>query len=214
MSAGKQGDETTKTYSVREVVATFDSADALEQAVKNLQISGIDRADISLLSTEQTVTEKLGRHYKKVQELEDDPSTPQAAFVGSSDIAEGQGALIGIPLYIGAVAGTAAVVASGGTLGFILAIAAAGGAGGGAIGILAAKALGKHHAKQLEEQLKRGGLLLWVRVRDKARQSDIETALLKAGGQNVHAHDLNREWGEKDIPLHDFNPDPFLESDK
>ncbi|GBE44197.1 MAG TPA: hypothetical protein ENH05_08045 [Rhizobiales bacterium] len=197
-------------YKVREVVAVFDSAEELEDAVEKLQESGVARPDVSLLATDKAIMDKLGRHFRKVSELEDNPLTPQAAFVSSADIAEEEAVLVGVPLYIGAVAGTLAVVASGGALGFILAAAAAGGAGGAAIGALAARALGKQHAKNLEEQLKRGGLLLWVRVRDNTRQDDIEAILSGAGGRHVHAHDLERMWGEKDIPLHDFNPDPLL----
>ena len=37
--------------------------------------------------------------------------------------------------------------------------------------------------------------------------------LKEAGGENVHVHEIERSWGLEDIPLSDFNPDPFLERD-
>jgi len=136
---------------------------------------------------------------------------PQKAFVSKSDVAEGEAALVGTLLYIGAVAGTVAVVASGGTFALALAAAAAGGMGGATLGGLAAATLGEVHAKQLEHQLEKGGLVLWVRLRDPSKEAPAEQILKKLGGRDIHTHEIERTWGTEDIPLHDFNPDPLLE---
>jgi hypothetical protein len=35
--------------------------------------------------------------------------------------------------------------------------------------------------------------------------------LQRCGGASVHAHTIARHWGVADVPLHDVQPDPFLE---
>jgi len=215
MSTDRDYKEPIETvYKVREAVALFVNEDALENAADKLMQAAVSRVDISILATDKAVEGTLSRHYRRASGLEDNPSVKQRAFVSSDSIVEGQAALFGIPIYIGTMAGTAAVVASGGALGFILMAAAAGGMAGGAIGAMAANALGDHHAKVVEDQLKHGGLLLWVRLREGVSEKEIQGILEKAGGKDVHVHELERIWGEKDIPLHDFNPDPLLESDE
>ena len=68
------GEETSQ---VREAVGVFDTADALQAAIDELQTSGFDLADISLMTSEHVVEEKLGHRYKKVAEMEDDANVPR-----------------------------------------------------------------------------------------------------------------------------------------
>ena len=56
------------------------------------------------------------------------------------------------------------------------------------IGAGLAKLVGDQHARRLEEQIKHGGLLLWVRVwnaEDERRAVDI---LSRHSGRDVHVH--------------------------
>jgi len=71
--------------------------------------------------------------------------------------------MVGVPLYIGGCAGVIAVAAAVGTLGLAIAAAIAGGAWAG-IGALLAAAIARHHSTSVQEQLKKGGLVLWVSV--------------------------------------------------
>ena len=73
-----------------------------------------------------------------------------------------------------------------------LAIAAAvgAGAGGGAAGALLAQFIGGYHAQRLEEQLARGGILLWVRTPDRCSERLACNILERNGGAGVHLHDL------------------------
>ncbi|NRD89071.1 hypothetical protein C8024_05845 [Sphingopyxis sp. BSNA05] len=206
-----QPDETTETYDVREVVSRFTNADQFENAVDALQEQGVDRADISMIASHDAVKKKLGHLYNSSGDLEDERSVPQNLFASRHDVTEGRAAVIGLPTYIGGIAAGLAVVASGGTLGFAALIAAAGAATGAGVGGLFAHAIGDHHAKYMEEQLAAGGLLLWARVQNDNQEKEILQLLEKMGGEDVHAHSITRYWGNDDVPLHDFNPDPFLE---
>lgn len=201
------------SYTVREVVAVFGSGDRLESAVENLEAAGFRREDISVMASSEAVAKHLNHRFETIQDMEDDPRVPQAAFIAKSDLAAGKAAVIGIPLYIGASVGSLAVVASGGALALAIAAAVAGGLAGGGLGGLAAHAIGGNHAEALEKQVAGGGLLLWVRVSDSAREDEAIGVLAASGGEHVHAHDIRRTWGAEDVPLHDWQPDPFLEND-
>jgi hypothetical protein len=174
----------------REAVGVFHDERSLISAVDTLLISGFDRSDISLLAGQRTIESKLGHRFKKVAELEDDPAAPKRAYVGIDSRTEAEAAIVGGLFYVGAVAAAGVIVASGGTVAAALIAGAVGGGGGGLIGAALAQFLGHRHANQLQAQLDRGGLLLWVRTlapEDELRAADILRAY---GADDVHVHDL------------------------
>ena len=173
-----------------EAVGVFDDADSLQGAIDELQSSGLDRAELSLLASEHAVEDKLGHMYEKVTELEDDPSVPRAAYVSIEAIGDAQGGLIGGLMYVGALAAAGAVVASGGTLAGVIAATAMMGGAGGLVGSVLAKLVGEHHAQRLQEQIDHGGLLLWVRTRDKEHEQRAVKILSNHSAHDVHVHAL------------------------
>ena len=64
----------------------------------------------------------------------------------------------------------------------------------------------------MQEQLKRGGFVLWVRVYHPDEEKRAIAALSKMGARDVHIHEIQREWSIKEIPFAETQPDPFLES--
>jgi hypothetical protein len=147
-----------------EVVGVFDDVDSFQRAIDALLTAGFDRAEISLLAGEHAVEEKLGHAFRKVTDLEDDASVPRAAYISTETRGDAEGGLIGGLVYIGAVAAAGAIVATGGTLAAAIGAAAMAGGAGALIGSVLADLVGRHHAQYLQEQLDRGGLLLWVRT--------------------------------------------------
>lgn len=176
--------------SIREAVGVFDDGETLQAAIDDLLSSGFDRAELSLLASEQAVDGKLGRHYRRVEELEDDTRVPRTAYVSTETIGDAEGALIGGLMYVGAVAAAGGIVASGGTLAAAIAGAAVAGGAGGVAGSVFAKLLGDRHAGHLQEQLEHGGLLLWVRTRDAAHEERARAILSRHSGRDVHVHDI------------------------
>ena len=173
---------------VREAVAVFDTAQTFQSAIDELLSSGFHRADLSLLASEEDVVSKLGHKYRKSSELEDDPSVPRAAYVSTEAIGDGQGAVIGALMCVGAGVLMGPVAAAGGTLAAVAAAAALGGGAGGLAGTWLAKVLGDQHAQRIKEQLDHGGLLLWVRTWD-APQENLAVQILKRhSGRDVHVH--------------------------
>ncbi len=161
---------------VCEVVGVFHNAEDLESAIDELLSSGFDRAELSLLASEDAVATKLGGYYRPAGELADDPAVPRAAFVSTAAIGDAEGALIGGLAYVGATVAIGAVVMSGGALAAAVAAAALAGGAGGLIGSALAHWVGHHHAAYLHDQIDNGGLLLWVRAwneSDEARALEI-----------------------------------------
>ena len=165
---------------VREAVGVFASADTLQAAIDDLLTSGFDRAELSLLAGEDTVVAKLGHHYRKVAELEDDPTAARVCYVSPESI--------GGLLYAGAVAATGAILVSGGSLAAAVIGAAAAGGAGGLAGTVLARLVGDHQAGRLQEQLDHGGLLLWVRTWNAADEARAVGILKRHSGRDVHLH--------------------------
>lgn len=162
----------------------------MQLAIDELLTSGFDRAELSLLASEEAVEKELGHAYRKTTELEDDAGAPRVAYVSTESIGDAEGALIGTPLYVAALAAAAAVVVSGGSLAAAIAGAAVAGGAGAAIGTVFARLVSKKHADLIEEQLAHGGLLLWVRTWDEGEERRACTILEKHSGQDVHVHAL------------------------
>lgn len=175
---------------LREAVGCFRTEAGLQSAIDELLSSGFDRAEISLLASEQAVREKLGRSYRRVEELSDKPEAARCCYVANESIGDAQGGLIAAPLYIAATAAIGAILASGGTMASAILGAALAGGAGGLIGAILARLLGDEHARHIQEQLEHGGLLLWVRTWDKEDERIAGEIMTRHGGEDVHVHSI------------------------
>jgi hypothetical protein len=140
-------------------------------------------------SSEHAVEEKLGHRYEKVSPLAEDPTVPRAAYVSTEAIGGAEGGLIGGLMYVGAAAAAGAIVVSGGTLAAGITAAVLAGGAGGLIGSILAKWVGDHHAHYLQEQMDRGGLLLWVGTwgaEDESRAVEILRSIREPTSTSTH----------------------------
>jgi hypothetical protein len=174
----------------REVVGVFHDERALEAAMDDLMECGFDRAEISLLASERAVAEKLGHGYGKVSELEDDHVAARISYAAREDYGAAEGGIISGLVYVGALAGAGAVVASGGALTAILLAAALTGGAGGAVGVGLARWLDLQRTRRVRDQLEKGGLLVWVHASTGEREKRAVDVLQKHGAEDVHAHEL------------------------
>ncbi|MFC4346863.1 hypothetical protein ACFO5Q_03280 [Kordiimonas lipolytica] len=178
------------TEIIHEAVGVFQGPDELQAAMDDLQEHGFMRQEISILASDKVVEEKLGHIYRRVEEAEDDAAAPRTVFVSNETLGEAEAALVGVPFYLGAMAATGAVVASGGTLLTVLLAAGAAGGAGAAIGALLARRVGQHHADFIQEQLDHGGLLLWVHLRSAEKAELAKEILERHSGRDIHFHDV------------------------
>jgi len=198
-------------YSIREAVGLFSAPEPLERAIDELEIAGFDRATLSVLASDVAIKERVDHLYRNVAEIADDRHVPQGAFVGSDSRVEGAAALIGVPCYVGSVAGAGvAAVGFGAATAATIAGCALGGVVGAGLGALLSGAITRRHKHEVSEQLAKGGFVLWVSLRDDDAQRRALCILGNAGGREVHVHEFEREWTLKDRPLSKVQFDPLL----
>lgn len=179
----------TKVIKVPEAVGVFDTFESLQAAVYDLMIAGFSRYDISLLGDEDAVTEKLGKHFWRSRDVEDDPEAPRAAFVSEEAMGELEGAIAGGFFFIGSYIAMAALLTPASTLAASIAAIAIGGGPSAVLGTLLARRIDKHHRDYYADQIERGGILLWVRTWDKDRERLAKKILKGHSGRDVHIHD-------------------------
>jgi hypothetical protein len=193
---------------VREVTGIFRSAKALDAAVEALLLAGFDRWDIDLMTSVNTVKEKLGATYVAVEEVPDIPGVPRQAYKAREDVVIPTAAAAGLLVYLGATAAALGVVASGGSVALAIAAAVAGGATSGGIGALIAKRLGLEPARELDKQLAGGGMVLWVRVRSPDAEDKAQRELTEHGAEAVRVHEIELEKRLEDVPLASLLAEP------
>ena len=91
---------------------------------------------------------------------------------------------------LGTLSAVGIIVASGGALAAALTGAAFGAGTWGLAGEILSKFIGENHARYVEEQLKHGGLLLWVRCLNSERETSATEILSRHSGRDVHVHSL------------------------
>lgn len=152
---------------VREVVGLFEGRAAFDAAVGALLAAGFERADLSVLSSHESL-DAAGRPGKPRDEA-------LTALVGEMSYA--------FPLT---TAGLIAIV--GGPVTAAVAAAVAAGVGGAAIKEYLDEVAATPHTDDFARALEAGGVILWVRAgRDAAREDLARRLLEEEGGRNVHA---------------------------
>ncbi|MFO1068142.1 MAG: hypothetical protein U1E14_06410 [Geminicoccaceae bacterium] len=203
-------DDDAVTYAAREVLGVFHSHETLEAAVDELGSSGIDRSQINLLASRATAQEKLKQPVDDVRALASDPDAPVGVPIGPEEVTIGKTALAAGMMGLASMAAAGVVIFSGGTA--LAAIAAAIGAGGasGGIGLGLAQLFGAQHAAQVEDQLKHGGLLFWVTLKEQDDPQRVIAILERHGATEIRTQEARRHWGDSDIPGARMQPDPLL----
>ena len=171
----------------REAVAVFDDVAAFERAVEELLAAGFSRDALSMLAGEDTIERKLGHRYRRVEELEDDPEAPRTAFVTLRELAERETTVWNSVTILPSLIAAGTVVATAGPLAAAIIGTAVGGA---ALATVLAHWMDDRQARWLEEQLERGGILLWVRVDDPEQERRALAILARHAAHDVHLHEL------------------------
>lgn len=173
---------------IPEAVGVFDSFEEMQAAFYDLRMVGFSRYDISLLGSQETLEEKLGKAWWRSQDLEDDPRAPRAAFVSEEAIGELQGAIVGGFFFVASYIAMAALLTPLGALAASIAAIAIAGSPAAVIGAVLARRVGRKHGDYYTSQIEKGGILLWVRVKDKEKE-DLAVKIMKGhSGRDVHVH--------------------------
>ncbi len=172
---------------ISEGVGIFDNLDQLDAAIFELEKNAFDRNEISVLASKAEIEQKFGLH-PNAKDLADHPDTPRGVFVVPEEKALGMAVLIGGGAYAGAISG---LLLSALTHNFPYAMTAfVGGVLGAALGGLVAKLLRDKFKSDLDHQMKRGGMVLWVRIFDVSKWKLAREIMQRHGGQFVHLHHI------------------------
>ena len=179
--------ETSGTAKVREAVAVFDDVSSLESAVDDLRAAGFAKDQISLLAGHETVEQTLGHMYQRVEELEDDPAAPRTAFVSGKSMDARENRLLGSLTILPTMIAAGTVVA---TAGAVAAAVVATAVAGALLGTVFAHWMDRRHADWLQEQLDRGGILIWVRTPTEEDERKALAVLTRYSAHDVHIHEI------------------------
>lgn len=173
---------------IPEAVGVFHQAEDFQAAIDELLSSGFHRSELGLLADASTVEKKLGHRLRNTSGLADHAAVPRSAYVSPEAIGDAEGGLIAGLIYVGATVAAGVAVASGGTPAVILTAVALAGGTGGLLGAVLARWLGNHHARYIQEQIERGGLLLWVHTRTSSDEERAVDILKRHSAGLVHVH--------------------------
>lgn len=175
-----------------EAVGVFDKYENMQAAMYDLLIAGFSRFDISVLGSQEALETKFGKRFWQTDELADDPEAPRAGFVSEEAIGEYEGAVAGGFIFLGSAIAMAALLTPASTLAASIAALAIGGAPGAVVGGLLARRVAKHHREYYENQIRHGGILIWVRVNSDERERLAVEIMKGHSGRDVHVH----QWSE------------------
>lgn len=175
---------------LREAVAVFDDEEEMRKAIFELESAGFDRADVSILPPMGTVRKKIGHELYRVEDAEDDPQMPRAVPVGPAAMGAAQGALLGGPIYVGAMVMTISALIGGKAFSDIVMSGLLGGSVGLVIGVIMAILVRRRHNENVKDHLDHGGLVLWVHIRDKEHEIRAEKILrnYQDHARDIHLH--------------------------
>jgi len=175
---------------ITEAVGLFHSANDMEAAIDDLLTQGFDRADLSLMASEEAIAEKLHGKYTSVRDLEDRADVPTTAYIPRETLGTVGGSVIGALIYVPAMLGLTTVVASGGALAAAIAAMAIYGGVGATLGTILATLIGRTQSDLIAAHLERGGLLLWVHTSDTHHEERALAIMQGHNAEDVHVHTL------------------------
>ncbi|HEX9466693.1 MAG TPA: hypothetical protein VGB82_29180 [Alphaproteobacteria bacterium] len=175
-----------RTEQADEVVGLFRSADAVEAAISALTSAGWDRSELSLLAQKSAfdANPPMG----DAERAADDPNTQRAPVVSGTDVRQGRTLATSLAGVIAAFIASGATILTGGSA--LAAIIGAAAAGGGAAAAVEALGQWAGHSRDdfLHEQVKRGGILLFVMLRRPDQEQIARDILVKHGAEEVRVH--------------------------
>ena len=107
---------------------------------------------------------------------------------GAGNPNTGKSTVFNALMFVGSMIAMTALLTPASTLVGSIATAVIGGAPAGAIGGFLARRIGKQHSEYYENQLKHGGLLLWVRTFTLEKEALAIKIMEGASGRDVHIH--------------------------
>ncbi len=172
----------------KEAVGVFTNVQDLQDCIRTLEGSAFPRHDISVMGQRGELEDVFRQETVDPYKVMDNPHTPRQAPARPEEQTIGASALIGGSAYVGAMA--LALTAGAVAMPAMVGAAVLGAAGGGAIGAILTKLLGDNYNDHIQEQIEKGGLLLWVRTPDEHREMLAKVIMRQHHAQAVHIQEM------------------------
>lgn len=173
---------------LKEVVGVFQSKQDLQNAIRELEGTAFPRQDISVMGSREELEKVFGVKVVSPEFAIDNPDTPRQAPSRPEEQTIGAAGMIGGTAYVGAMA--LALTAGAVTFPAIISAAVIGGLGGGTVGAVLTKLLGDRYNRHIEEQIEKGGLLLWARTPDVEKEDIARRIMITNNAYDVHVHQI------------------------
>jgi hypothetical protein len=162
------------------VVGVLPTPQALQDVVDRLEVAGFDHAQFGILAPENAV-----KDWRSSKAIAQDTRVRSTALPDRESEDAAEGGLLGAGILLGALALGAGPILAGGGLGIALASVLTGGGAGALVGGLMARGFHKRHAEYVENELARGGLVLWILTRNIDQEEEAQEALRDAAATDV-----------------------------
>jgi outer membrane lipoprotein SlyB len=162
--------------SLHEVRARFSDADAMERAVASLEMSGFDRADLSLPEVAPS-------------RAEDTPEAGARPVDTEADVRQARTLQTSAAASLAGMAAAGVVIATGGAAAPAVAAAAAGAALAGSAAYGLSSAANRGEEVDRVQRAASGELILSVRAANAAKREQAKAILQEAGGSEVGSND-------------------------
>jgi hypothetical protein len=177
----------TGRATAREAVAVFDDVGDLEAAVEDLKEAGFPEDAFSLLAADEAVERKLGHVYRRVEEVEDEADVPRRRYAALNRLGDREDRVASAVTMLPDLIAAGTVVGSSGPIAAAIAGLTTAGA---TLATVLSHFMNRSHADWLQEQLDRGGLLLWVRTPTEADERRAIEVLTRHATHDVHIHEV------------------------
>jgi hypothetical protein len=158
---------TQQSNNSREIVGVLSSREDFENAVAALIDAGLERSDLSVLSSHESLA------------VAGKPSKPWK---------EALTALVGEIKYEGPLVASGAILLAGGATAVAIAGIIGAAVGGVALKEVLEEVAAKPHTEDFARSLEAGSVILWVRVDNSETQSTAISVLKQNNAANVHVH--------------------------
>lgn len=171
---------------VREAIGVFDNQDKLDAAIQELEATHFPRRDISVLGSAEELQKRFGSDAVDPALLKDSPRAPRSVSVRPEEKTIGATALIGALGYFGGC--IAAMIVNPAANIVLLGAIALGSLIGAGIGGAIITMVRKNLKESIQRQIKKGGILVWVRTPEPRKEKTAQHILNKNGAKHVYMH--------------------------
>ncbi len=170
----------------KEAVGIFQNQQDMDEAIADLEAAMFPRHNISVIGSKARMEERFGSETLSPELLEDNPRAPKDASIRPEEKTIASTVIVGVPAFFGGCA--AALMVNPATSLVLVTAVVFGSVVGAAIGGSVLFGIKTYLDNRVQEQIKEGGLVLWVKTFKPEQERQAKAIMKDHGAQDVHFH--------------------------